>query len=175
MGREVRAAVQDAEALIGALLALARTERGGTAREPADLATAAEDAVDAADPGDRHVTADYEPAPTTGDPILLERLAANLVDNAVRYNVAGGTVAIRTSTVDGFATLTVSNTGPRVPPAAVDGLFQPFRRLHDRTGNGGFGLGLAIVASIATAHGGAVTADALPAGGLRVTVRLPLS
>jgi signal transduction histidine kinase len=173
MGCDVRAAVDHAQALIEALLTLARSDRGQFAREPVDLATVAEDAIDAAAPGAARLHTSLAPAPTTGDPILLERLAANLVDNAVRYNVPGGGVWVNTATVDGRVQLIVDNTGPVVAPAAVGKLFEPFRRLRDRTGDGGFGLGLAIVASIAVAHGGDAVALARPGGGLSVTVSLP--
>ena len=178
MGQDIRAAVGHAEALIEALLTLARTDRGLTGREPLDLATVLEDAVDAAssrpdaNPATRLHTS-LMPAPTNGDPILLERLAANLYDNAMRYNLPGGDVWLSTATVGGRAVLTVGNTGPVIAAESVEGLFEPFRRLRDRTGDGGFGLGLAIVASIATAHGGEAAALPLPGGGLSVTVSLP--
>jgi signal transduction histidine kinase len=211
MGQDVRAAVSHAQALIDALLTLARTDQGRFDRDDVDLATVAEDALDAAGStagttaasaagtaaasaagtaaasaaasaasgsagtadGSVRLHTSLAPAPTTGDPILLERLAANLLDNAARYNVAEGSIWVTTSTVDSRAVLTVDNTGPVVAPEAVGGLFEPFRRLHDRTGDGGFGLGLAIVASIAAAHGGRASAGARPGGGLTVTVSLP--
>jgi signal transduction histidine kinase len=174
MGRDVRAAVGHAQALIDALLTLARTDRGRFGREAVDLATVTEDAIDAAAPAPAaRLHTSLAPAPTRGDPILLEHLAANLVDNAVRYNVPGGAVWISTATVDDRVVLTVDNTGPVVAPEAVGKLFEPFRRLRERTGDGGFGLGLAIVASIATAHGGDAVAGARPGGGLSVTVSLP--
>ncbi|WP_433042762.1 HAMP domain-containing sensor histidine kinase [Dactylosporangium sp. CS-033363] len=173
MARDVRAAVEHAETLIEALLTLARSNGGLHASEPTDLATVAEDVLDGTDRRDRQFQSALEPALTTGDPILLERLTANLVDNAVRYNEAGGTIWITTSTVDGQARLEVANQGPAVEPGAIGELFQPFRRLHERTGTDGFGLGLAIVASIAQVHGGAVRATPRPDGGLRVTVTLP--
>jgi signal transduction histidine kinase len=175
MGHDVRAAVSHAQALIDALLTLARTDRGQVGREPVDLATVTEDAIDAAAPapGAARLHTSLAPAPTSGDPILLEHLAANLVDNAVRYNVPGGAVWISTGTVDSRVVLTVDNTGPVVAAEAVETLFEPFRRLRERTGDGGFGLGLAIVASIAGAHGGAAVAGARPGGGLSVTVSLP--
>jgi signal transduction histidine kinase len=173
MGRDVRAAVDHAQGLIEALLTLARTDRGQFDREVVDLATVAEDAIDAAASGSARLHTSLAPAPTSGDPILLERLAANLVDNAVRYNLPGGAVWVSTGTVDGRVLLTVNNTGPRVAPAAVETLFEPFRRLQERTGDGGFGLGLAIVAAIAAAHGGEAVAGARPEGGLSVTVSLP--
>ncbi|GIJ54173.1 two-component sensor histidine kinase [Virgisporangium aurantiacum] len=175
MGQEVRAEVDHAKALIEALLTLARTDRGLGGCDPVDLATSAEDAIDgAALPLDApRLTTSLAPAPTSGDPILLERLAANLIDNAVRYNVPDGEVHVSTATVGDRALLTVTNTGPVVPADAVEGLFEPFRRLLDRTGDGGFGLGLAIVASIAAAHGGEAAARPRPEGGLSVTVSLP--
>lgn len=173
MGSDVRTAVDRAEALVEALLTLARSERGPTAREHVDLATILEDVLDSVRPGDSHVHVKLLPAPALGDAILLERLATNLVDNALRHNVADGSVWLTTSTVDGRAVLTVTNTGPVVPADAVEGLFEPFRRLRDRTGDGGAGLGLAIVAAITSRHGGRVTAVPHDPGGLAVTVTLP--
>lgn len=105
--------------------------------------------------------------------MLLERLIANLLDNAERYNVANGTVAISTATDNGASVVRVVNTGRVVPPDQVDRLFLPFARLDDRTSHDGFGLGLALVASIATVHSGTVHATAVPTGGLDITVRLP--
>jgi signal transduction histidine kinase len=112
---------------------------------------------------------------TSGDPVLLERLVANLVDNAVRYNHSGGDIWLSTSTLDGHATLVVANTGPSISPDNLDGLFKPFQRLHERTTRDGFGLGLALVASITAVHHGQVTAHPRPNGGLTVTVTLPLA
>jgi K+-sensing histidine kinase KdpD len=109
----------------------------------------------------------------TGDGVLLERLVANLLDNAERYNIAGGTVAISTTTENGASVVRVVNTGQVVPPDQVDRLFRPFARLDARTRHDGFGLGLALVSSIATAHSGTVHATAISTGGLDVTVRLP--
>jgi signal transduction histidine kinase len=174
MGEDVRGAVAHAEALIGALLTLARNERGLTVREPVDLATVAEDVLDGTDLGALRARTRLLPAPTRGDPTLLERLVANLVDNAVRYNVDGGGLDLITSTVDGEVRLVVANTGPLIDPGAVPGLFAPFQRLHDRTGGEGVGLGLAIVASIAAVHGGTVSANARPGGGLEVVATLPV-
>ena len=173
MGIDVRGAVERAEALVEALLTLARSERGLANIERTDLATVVEDVLDTAGPGDSRVHLNLLPAPIHGDLILLERLAGNLVDNALRHNVPDGEVWIGTSTVDGRAALTVTNTGPVVPAAAVDGLFTPFRRLHERTGADGVGLGLAIVASITALHGGKVSARPHEPGGLEVTVTLP--
>jgi signal transduction histidine kinase len=173
MAEDVRAAADHAEALIEALLTLARNVRGLTVHEPVDLATVAEDVLDTADLDGLLLRTSLTPAATTGDPVLLERLVANLVDNAVRYNVAGGEVTVLTSTVECHAQLVVANTGPVIEPTTVAGLFEPFRRLQDRTASDGVGLGLAIVASIATVHAGTDAATALPGGGLEVSVTMP--
>jgi signal transduction histidine kinase len=173
MGEDIRAAVEHAEHLIGALLILARNERGPTAREEVDLATAAEDVLDTAGLGDRQLHATLEPAVISGDPVLAERLIANLVDNAVQYNIAAGDIWVSTRTIAGSSQLTVANTGPVISPADAGRIFQPFQRLSDRTSHDGSGLGLAIVASIAAIHGGAATARPRNDGGLSVTVTIP--
>jgi len=173
MAADIRAAVDHAEHLVGALLILARNERGLTVHEDVDLATVAEDVLDSAGLGDRRVHATLEPAVISGDPVLAERLIANLVDNAVRYNAAAGDIWISTRTAAESSQLTVANTGPVISPADADRIFQPFQRLSDRTSHDGFGLGLAIVASIAAIHGGTVSARPRNEGGLSVTVTIP--
>jgi signal transduction histidine kinase len=173
MAADIRAAVDHAEHLIGALLILARNERGLTVRERTDLATAAEDVLDTAGLGDRRVHAALEPAVISGDPVLAERLIANLVDNAVRYNLPAGDIWISTRTTAGSTQLTVANTGPVISPVDAGRIFHPFQRLSDRTSHDGSGLGLAIVASIAAIHGGTVTARPRDDGGLSVTVTIP--
>ena len=173
MAADIRAAVDHAEHLIGALLILARNERGLTVREETDLATVAEDVLDSAALGDRRVHATLEPAVISGDPVLAERLIANLVNNAVRYNAAAGDIWISTGTMAGSSQLTVANTGPVISPADAGRVFQPFERLSDRTSHDGFGLGLAIVASIAAIHGGTASARPRNDGGLSVTITIP--
>ena len=173
MAADVRQAVDHCERLIGVLLTLARNEQARVLTEPLDLATVAEDALEGRPARGVTTMATLEAAPVTGDGVLLERLVANLLDNAERYNVVGGTVTISTTTDDGASLVRVANTGPVVPPEQVDRLFMPFARLDDRTRHDGFGLGLTLVASIATVHGGTVEANATPTGGLDVSVRLP--
>ena len=161
------------EQLVDGLLLLARSRHDTLDRHPLDLADVAADVV-AVHPGPPEITLDAAPAPTVGDPVLLDRLVANLVENGVRHNLpAGGRVHVATGTDGDTAFVTVTNTGPTVPATAVDGLFAPFRRLPGRTAGGGAGLGLSIVASVAAAHGGTATAAARPTGGLTVNVRLP--
>jgi signal transduction histidine kinase len=114
-------------------------------------------------------------APVTADPNLAESLVANLLDNAIRHNVPGGDAEISTALTTTGAVISVSNTGPPVPPDAVEDLFQPFRQLGtQRTRRGqGHGLGLAIVRAIADTHGAALTARARPEGGLDIEVTFP--
>jgi signal transduction histidine kinase len=173
MAADIRDAIDHAEHLIGALLILARNERGLTVHEQVDLATAAEDVLDTADLSNRQVHARLEPAVVSGDPVLTERLIANLVDNAIRYNADAGEIWISTRTVAGSSQLTVANTGPVVSRADANRIFQPFQRLSDRTSHEGFGLGLTIVASIAAIHGGTATAQPRDQGGLSITVMIP--
>jgi signal transduction histidine kinase len=173
MAADLRMAVDHAEHLIGALLILARNERGLTVREQVDLATVAEDVLDAALLGDLRVRTALEPAVIAGDPVLAERLVANLVDNAARYNVDGGEIWISTRTKATSSQLVVANSGPVVSPADAGRIFEPFQRLSDRTVHDGVGLGLAIVASIAAIHGGSATATPRDGGGLSVAVTIP--
>lgn len=174
----VREALGQSEALIEGLLTLARSDRGLTSYEPADLEAAAQDAIDQVSATARDskivIDADLSPSPALGDRILLERLAVNLLDNAVRYNLTGGSVRVVTGTGDGMSYISVSNTGPLVPESAVESLFEPFTRLDGRVGNGqGAGLGLSIVASVVNAHCGHLRAEALANGGMTISARLP--
>jgi signal transduction histidine kinase len=173
MAADIRDEIDHAQQLIGALLILARNERGLTIHEQVDLATAAEDVLDSTNLGNRHVHTMLEPAVISGDPVLAERLIANLVDNADRYNTDAGDIWMSTGTVDGNAQLTVTNTGPVISRAEADRIFQPFQRLHDRTSQDGSGLGLTIVASIAAIHGGTVAVHPRDHGGLSITVTIP--
>jgi signal transduction histidine kinase len=146
---------------------------------PLDLADVAGHVLQQAAPEARArgVTTDRRlgPAPTSGDPVLVERLVQNLVENAVRHNHDGGELHVATRGRDGWAEIVVTNTGPVVPAYEVDTIFEPFRRLgNDRVrSDRGSGLGLSIVRATATAHGGAVVAAPRQGGGLVVTVRLP--
>ncbi len=181
----VRAATDRAGRLVDSLLLLARTDaislEGLPVTEPVELSavTAAglsAVADDIADLGLSVQTA-WGDAVVLGDPGLLERLAGNLVENAVRHNVAGGFVQASTGTTDdGRAWLTVANSGAVIPAGEVDQLFEPFRRHGTaRTARRGAGLGLSICRVVARVHGGTVEAVAHPGGGLVVRVDLPRS
>ncbi|GAA2312893.1 hypothetical protein GCM10010149_74860 [Nonomuraea roseoviolacea subsp. roseoviolacea] len=165
------------ERLVQALLTLATSERGVTRRDTLDLAHVVEGVLasrrDEARRKGVALAAHLTPAVTAGDPRLIESLVANLVDNAVRHNHAGGHVEITTRTSGARAALTVANSGPVVPGDQVRRLFHPFQRLApDRHGTGdGHGLGLAIVDAVTRAHHATLTTGARPEGGLSITVR----
>ncbi len=167
------------ERILEALLTLATSEAGLGRHEPADLAkvTAACLASVAAEAGCRalHVETSLSPAPLLGDPDLINRLVANLVENAVRHNVPGGAVKVSTAQRGGRAVLSVANSGPVIQPGEIGRLLQPFQRLATtRSSNGdGHGLGLAIVGAIATAHGATLTVQPRAEGGLHVEVSFP--
>ncbi len=160
------------EQLIDALLTLSRSQRGIDSHQPVDLADITATAVAAADHDGIAVDTALRPARTSGNPRLVERLVANLVGNAIRHNIDGGSVNLSTETRDGRAVLVVSNTGPKIAAHKLERLFQPFQRLDPTrsTGTSGFGLGLSIVQAIADAHDATITTTARPDGGLHIEV-----
>ena len=167
----------DQERLLEALLTLASSERGLERRDPIDLPALIESALRQLRPKlDRRgisTEVTLDPATPLGDPALVARMIANLIDNAIDHNFDGGQVEIRTQTLDGRAVLTVENTGSLIPAGETERLFEPFQRLYGaRTHNDGHhGLGLSIVRAIAVAHDAELTAKPRPTGGLAVTVR----
>lgn len=162
------------ERLIAALLTLATSEQGLEHRTACDLAdiTAATLRTHTVD-AEFDLAASLAPAPVLGDPHLLESLVNNLVENAMRHNISGGSIDVSTSTVDGRASLTVLNSGPVIPPDRLAELFQPFQRLGGRRHDGGHGLGLAIVRAIADAHHAQLIPYARPEGGLQIQLLFP--
>ncbi|MEU1463144.1 HAMP domain-containing sensor histidine kinase [Streptomyces sp. NPDC005727] len=181
LGKTLLATNERSEQLVEGLLLLARSDNQIIERKPVDLAEVAGQAIDQvhaeAEAKGVAVRGERKPAVVQGNGVLLERIALNLVQNAVRYNVAeGGWVEVTTEVVHGQAVLTVSNTGPVVPAYEIDNLFEPFRRLRtERTGSDkGVGLGLSIVRSVARAHGGHIVATPREGGGLVMRVTLPL-
>jgi signal transduction histidine kinase len=178
MAEQVRDSIDGAEATIEALLTLATSELGTTASETLDLATAAEDALDSAsariDQQNITVDAALDPAPTRGDRVLLERMIANLVENAARHNRFGGWIKIRTYKQDGSAVFEVANTGPEVSAEQLPRLFEPFARANERLDfHDGVGLGLSIAEAIARAHAAVISARPRPEGGLQLSITLP--
>ncbi|MGW7561333.1 sensor histidine kinase [Streptomyces sp. NPDC054757] len=181
LGKTLLATNERSEQLVEGLLLLARSDNQIVERKPVDLAEVATRAIDqtlaeAAEKG-VEIRGEQSPAVVQGNGILLERIALNLVQNAVRYNVAeDGWVEVTTELQPGQALLVVSNTGPVVPAYEIDNLFEPFRRLRtERTGSDkGVGLGLSIARSVARAHGGRIIAEPREGGGLVMRVTLPV-
>lgn len=164
------------ERLIEGLLALSESDSGLLSRTPLRLDRLTADVLDAhraraADAG-LTITSTLEPRVVLGEQVLLERLVTNLVQNAIKYNRPDGTIDVR---VGDEPALVVENTGDDVPPDAVSGLFEPFRRLAGSRvdHSGGVGLGLAIARSIARAHGGVIAASSTGHDGLRVQLTFP--
>jgi signal transduction histidine kinase len=165
---------KEQERLIEALLTLSRSQRGLDRREPVDLAAIASGVTAAADHEGLSFQTSFQQAYTNGDPRLVERLAANLIGNAIDHNVPDGFVIVETKRRNGTAVLRVANSGRLILPDEVSRLFQPFERLEgDRIERPGFGLGLSIVDAIAKAHGATLTASAPPEGGLDIEVAFP--
>lgn len=176
------------ERLTEGLLLLAQSEQELATRRPVDLRQVIRTVLDQVNlqPRKRQVVVhqDLRPAVVQGDPLFLERCVFNLLENAIKYNVRDGEVWVTLREDPGGVLLTVTNTGPQVPPYAVDDLFEPFRREQgervrsarggaDPVAAGSAGLGLSIVRAIVDAHGGTVSARARAEGGLVVTVHLP--
>jgi signal transduction histidine kinase len=174
--QEVLLTCKEQDRLIQALLTLARSQRGMDHREPLDLAEITRQVLDSRGPeaAARGVLVDaaLAPAPVMGDPRLVEILVSNLIENATRHNVPGGRIRVAAGARQAHAVLTVSNTGPHVPADQVERLLQPFQHLDGERGHSheGLGLGLSIVAAIATAHGATLSVHPQPAGGLTVEV-----
>ncbi|WP_093798615.1 HAMP domain-containing sensor histidine kinase [Streptomyces sp. Wb2n-11] len=181
LGKTLLATNERSEQLVEGLLLLARSENQIIERKPVDLAEVASRAIDQVH-GEAvakgvEIRGERAPAVVQGNGVLLERIALNLVQNAVRYNVPeDGWVEVVTESRPGQALLVVSNTGPMVPAYEIDNLFEPFRRLRtERTGSDkGVGLGLSIARSVARAHGGRIIAEPREGGGLVMRVTLPI-
>jgi signal transduction histidine kinase len=178
-GEELLESGRRQERILEALLTMATSEAGLTRHEPVDLREVIGALLRAGDDQmesrQLHIRVSLNPAPVIGNPDLIERLAANLLDNAVQHNTQAGTVEVSTGTKDGRAVLSVANSGPAIPPAEIDRLYQPFQRLtNTRTGNdNGHGLGLSIVCAIAEAHGAALTTQPRAEGGLHIQATFP--
>jgi signal transduction histidine kinase len=175
MGEAVRDTVDRCERLIESLLMLARSEAAAGREESVDVAALAADCVTdlraRAREADVRLIGDMQVAWVSGEPALLERMIANLIDNGIRYNSRGGELHISIHARAGKVSVRVANGGARIDPEDVQSLVEPFRRLG--RGEGGFGLGLSIVRSVVLAHRGTIELEAPEAGGLVVRIELP--
>lgn len=164
------------ERLIDALLTLARSQRGPETRQPLDLAAITAHVLKASDPNGLGIRCELQPARTSGDPRLIERLVANLLDNAIRHNLRGGWIDLSTDTRAETPTLRIANSGPTIAPEHAGQLLEPFRRgPADRTNSDaeGHGVGLSIVAAIADTHQAELRIHARADGGLDIQVDFP--
>ena len=163
------------ERLLEACLTLVCGRRALRRHEPVELAAITAGVLRAHDLREFASVIVLEPAWTTGDPDLLERLVANLISNATRHNLPGGRFEVGTRVESGHAVLAVANAGRLIASSTLGRLFQPFERINSHSGSSdsGIGLGLAIVQAIADAHDAAVTAHCRPRGGLDIEVSLP--
>jgi two-component system, OmpR family, sensor histidine kinase VanS len=168
--------------LTEALLLLSRADQRSFTRERVDLSLVAEEATETLLPlAEKHgvtIETSGDLTPTIGSHALLLQLSTNLVHNAIVHNLPEhGSVWITTSVHSKRAVLTVENTGEELTPRVVATLAEPFLRgtKRIRTDHAGVGLGLAIAKSITQAHDGALTLTPRAAGGLCVTVQLPVA
>jgi Signal transduction histidine kinase len=181
LGRTLLATNERSEQLVEGLLLLARSDNELIDRRPVELSEVASQALEQTrtEAATRQVElrVSLGGAVVLGNGVLLERIALNLIQNAVRYNVPDGWVEISTASAPGGAgELLVSNTGPVIPGYELEHIFEPFRRVksHERTrSDKGVGLGLSIVRSVVRAHGGAIEAVPRAGGGLVMRVRIP--
>lgn len=169
----VREAGERSERLIHALLTLARADRDDRPRVEVDLSQLVQQLTEEADLDDLRVELALGPAQVLGYRELLRTMVANLIDNAVRHNSAGGWIQIRTESAGEEARLVISNSGPLIATEEAASLTEPFRRLGTARTGDGIGLGLSIAASVAQAHGGQLAIDPLERGGLQVSIGLP--
>lgn len=164
-------------ATVESLLALSRADHGIDDAKPVHLTAVAEHALDQvrAEAAACRITVHGDPHPVhvVGDENLLHHLMINLLHNAIRHNRPGGTARLTTTTRNGTAVTTVTNTGEIITPEDAERLFEPFHRIRARTQASGHGLGLTLVRAIADSHQGTATATPNPDGGLTVTITLP--
>jgi signal transduction histidine kinase len=178
MGEVVRATVDRCDRLVSSLLTLALAENGLDVLEAVDVSSVVRAVVDGrrSDIDERglQLHVDLTPALVEGDPGLLDRAVDNLMDNAIVHNQDGGWIRVATRGADQRSVIEVENSSAELPPDLVPQLFEPFRRLDERTGSQrGVGIGLSIVRAVATAHRGDATIEPIPGGGLRVTLTFP--
>ena len=167
-------------ALVVNLLDMSRIQAGAVA--PTSRAVGLEEVVPAAvaglGPRAGHVTVDVPETlpPVAADPALLERVVANLVENAVAHSPVGAPVRVEAGPVGGRVLIRVVDRGPGIDPAERERVFQPFQRTDDRPSHGaGVGLGLAVARGFTRAMGGDLTIDDTPAGGTTMTIDLAVA
>lgn len=175
IGRDLLDACNQQERLLEACLALSRSQAALSEYEIVDISSLAAGLLRTAHLNGLVPTVRFEPALTNGDRSLIERLLDNLIGNAVRHNRAGGWIALTTGSTGTHALFTIENAGARIPANELARLFEPFQQRSSPNARSGFGLGLAVVKTVADAHRARITARVRTSGGLRVEVAFPLA
>jgi len=173
LGERLRRQISKSDQIIEALLTLSISHQHVTRNTKIDLLAVVANTMDdfefAIEQRNLRAELDLRPADIMGDQVLIERLVANLVDNAVRHNVDGGWVRVETGSEHDTTFISVTNSGTPIAEESLDNLIEPFNRVEARLDpNGGVGLGLTLVSSIATAHNAVLRLERLDAGGLSV-------
>ena len=169
----VREAGERSERLIEALLTLARADRDDHPRTDVDLAELVRELIEETEFHGLRLELDLRSARVLGDRQLLRTLAANLIDNAIRHNSAGGWIEMQTASSASESRVVIANSGAVISAAEAASLTEPFGQLGTARTGDGLGLGLSIAESVAHAHGGALAVEPLESGGLRVSVTVP--
>jgi two-component system OmpR family sensor kinase len=167
--------LDEMEAMVASTLAFVQDATRPVERTKLEISSLVETVMDeAAETGADASVVRAERAVVDGDPIALKRLVTNLVDNALKF---GSSARGRVFSEAGMAIVEVDDNGPGVPEDDIERAFEPFHRLEGSRSRetGGAGLGLAVVRAIARGHGGEVTLQNRPDGGLRARVCLPLA
>jgi signal transduction histidine kinase len=166
--------MEQMDAMIAATMAFVRDATKTGERRRLELSSLVQSVADEMADTGADVTAEVDRAVVIdGDPIALRRLVTNLLDNAVKF---GDRARARVYTEDSAAIIEVDDDGPGLSGTDTDRVFEPFFRGEPSRSRetGGAGLGLAVVRSVARAHGGDAALENLPGGGLRARARLPL-
>lgn len=172
--RKMAKDIDEMEQMISAAMTFVRDASHAGARSPLEVSTLVESLCDEmVETGAQVTLTDRERVVLNGDAVALRRLFTNLLENAVKF---GGGVEVRVLGQEGFAVIEILDDGPGIPDDERERVFEPFyRREPSRNRDtGGIGLGLAVVRSVARAHGGEVDLENRPEGGLKARVRLPL-
>jgi two-component system sensor histidine kinase MprB len=168
---DVRAQIEELTTLIGDLVELARDEPLTHVVASVDLSEIVDHALVRVRRRAPDVSFDVETSPwwVIGEPGALERAVTNLLDNAAKWSPSGGTVTVRLAE----GVMTVDDEGPGIAPDDLPHVFDRFYRSQESRSMPGSGLGLSIVRQVAGRHAGTVEAGRSPAGGARLTLRLP--
>jgi len=171
--RGAEADIETMTSIVENALAFAQAASAAELRETIDLAQILDDEISRSPRQRVSLAIAQRPVPISGDRIALQRVIANLIDNAVHY---AGDAQVKLSTSARFAELVVDDNGEGIPIHERETVFEPFYRLENsrNRASGGTGLGLALTRQIVEAHGGRITAGEAPGGGARLRVLLPL-